>query len=92
MISITVIITKKTVECQLQRMFRIIKEPETGMTFLDIDGEDVQPCMTFVGVDPATDSMRRDSDFSVVIVIAVTPNNNIYVLFFIIMKFPPIIK
>ena len=28
MISITVIITKKTVECQLQRMFRIIKEPE----------------------------------------------------------------
>ena len=57
-----------------------IKEPETGMTFLDIDGEDVQPCMTFVGVDPATDSMRRDSDFSVVIVIAVTPNNNIYVI------------
>ena len=28
MISITVIVTKKTVQCQLQRMFRIIKEPE----------------------------------------------------------------
>ena len=57
-----------------------IKEPETGMTFLKVEGEDVQPCSTFVGVDPATDSARRDSDFSVIIVVAVTPNNNVYIV------------
>lgn len=55
-------------------------DKDTGMTFISVDGEDVQPCNVFVGVDPATDSIRRDSDFSVIIAVAVTPNNNIYVL------------
>ena len=34
----------------------------------------------FAGVDPATDSARRDADYSVIVTIAVDSNNNIYVL------------
>ncbi len=63
-----------------------------GKFFIDNDsktpyiipnGEDQKPCNIFVGVDPATDSARRNSDFSVIIAVAVTPDNNIYVLDYI---------
>jgi phage terminase large subunit-like protein len=51
----------------------------TQMSCVVIDGEAI-PVNVFAGVDPATDSMRRDSDFSVIMVVAVDENNNIYVL------------
>ena len=38
------------------------------------------PCNTFVGCDPATDINTKTSDFSVIMVIAIDPNNNLYVL------------
>jgi hypothetical protein len=57
-----------------------VKDEDSGLSFVIPDGDDAKPCNIFVGVDPATDSARRNSDFSVLIVIAVTPDNNIYVL------------
>ena len=45
----------------------------------------------FAGVDPATDSERRDADFSVVLTIAVDSNNNTYVLDYIHRRGLPVI-
>jgi len=56
-----------------------IFDDATQMSCVVIDGEAI-PVNVFAGVDPATDSIRRDSDFSVIMVIAVDENNNIYVL------------
>jgi len=53
---------------------------EDGIPYINIKGEDLQPCNVYAGVDPATDSMRRGTDYNVIMLIAVTPNNNIYVL------------
>ena len=43
------------------------------------DGEKI-PVNTFIGCDPATDIDTKESDFSVIMVIAVDANNNRYVL------------
>jgi hypothetical protein len=67
------------------------KDADNGLTFVIPDGEDPQPCNIFVGVDPATDSARRNSDFSVLITIAVTPNNNIYVLDYVRNRTLPVL-
>ena len=44
-----------------------------------IDGEK-KPVNTFIGCDPATDIDTKESDFSVIMVIAVDVDNNLYVL------------
>ena len=59
------------------------KDKDSGLTFVIPDGEDPKPCNMFVGVDPATDSARRNSDFSVIIAVAVTADNNLYVVDYI---------
>tara|TARA_R100000234_G_scaffold36847_1_gene21833 strand:- start:7203 stop:8756 length:1554 start_codon:yes stop_codon:yes gene_type:complete len=59
------------------------KDEESGITYILPNGEDPKPCSIYIGVDPATDSARRNSDFSVIIAIAITPDNNIYVLDYI---------
>ena len=59
------------------------KDEESGITYIVPNGEDPKPCSIYIGVDPATDSARRNSDFSVIIAVAVTPDNNIYVLDYI---------
>ena len=59
------------------------KDEETGITYIIPHNEDAKPCSIYIGVDPATDSARRNSDFSVIIAVAVTPDNNIYVLDYI---------
>ena len=46
------------------------------------DGTEV-PVNVFAGVDPATDSARRGSDYSVILVVAVDANNNVYVVDYI---------
>ena len=56
-----------------------IFDDATQVSCVVIDGEAI-PINVFVGVDPATDSIRRDSDFSVIMVVGVDENNNIYVL------------
>ena len=55
-------------------------EHESGLGYIILDGEDPKPVSVYVGVDPATDSARRDADFSVILAIAVDLDNNIYVL------------
>tara|TARA_R110000824_G_scaffold55632_8_gene153118 strand:- start:2911 stop:4434 length:1524 start_codon:yes stop_codon:yes gene_type:complete len=64
---------------------------KAGISYIIPKGEDPQPCNVFVGVDPATDSARRDSDFSVLLTIAVTPNNNIYVLNYTRLRSLPVL-
>ena len=56
-----------------------LHDEKTDLSFIITDGDAI-PVNVFVGVDPATDSMRRDSDFSVIMVVAVDEDNNIYVL------------
>jgi hypothetical protein len=52
---------------------------DDNVNYLLIDGEKF-PCNTFIGCDPATDIDTRNSDFSVIMVVALDPNNNVYVL------------
>ena len=44
-----------------------------------------------MGVDPATDSVRRDADYSVLIAIAVDADNNIYVLDYLRKRSIPVL-
>ena len=67
------------------------KDEESGLTFIIPDGDDPKPCSIYVGVDPATDSARRDSDYSVILAVAVTPDNNIYVLDYIRNRSLPVL-
>jgi phage terminase large subunit-like protein len=57
-----------------------LHEAEQGISFLTLEDGSVKPVNVFAGVDPATDSQRRDADFSVIMVIAVDEDNNLYVL------------
>ena len=65
-------------------------DEESDISFVVVDG-DVRPCNVFVGVDPATDIARRDSDFSVLLAIAVDDFNNIYVLDYIRNRSLPVL-
>ena len=68
-----------------------IHDDETGVSYLHTVEGDVKPLNVFTGVDPATDSTRRDSDFSVLLTIGVDPNNNIYVLNYIRKRSLPVL-
>jgi hypothetical protein len=52
---------------------------EDGVNYIVKDGEDI-PVNTFIGCDPATDIDTKHADFSVIMVIAIDANNNLYVL------------
>jgi len=54
-------------------------DEQTQTRYLFVDGERLV-VNTFLGCDPATDIDKKTSDFSVIMVIAVDINNNIYVL------------
>ena len=54
-------------------------ENEDGINYIHVDGEKL-PCNTFIGCDPATDIDTKTSDFSVIMAIAIDPNNKLYVL------------
>jgi hypothetical protein len=68
-----------------------VQDEENGLSFIIPEGEDPKPCDVYVGVDPATDSTRRDSDFSVLLTIAVDHHNNIYVLDYIRHRSLPVL-
>lgn len=65
-------------------------DEDKKLSFIEIDGE-LKPINVFCGVDPATDSDRRDSDFSVLIYIAVDVDNNIYVLDYVRKRSLPVL-
>ncbi len=52
---------------------------EDGINYIVKDGSDI-PVNTFIGCDPATDIDTKHSDFSVITVIAIDSNNELYVL------------
>ena len=63
---------------------------ESGVSYVVVNGT-AKPVLTFSGVDPATDSVRRDSDFSVIITVAVDMDNNVYVLDYIRKRSLPVL-
>ena len=52
---------------------------ENGVNYIVTDGEQ-SPVNTFIGCDPATDIDTKHADFSVIMVIAIDSNNELYVL------------
>ena len=54
------------------------------------DGDKI-PVNIFAGVDPATDSERRDSDFSVIMIVACDINANVYVIDYVRRRSLPIL-
>tara|TARA_Y100000310_G_scaffold7847_1_gene8517 strand:- start:1424 stop:2980 length:1557 start_codon:yes stop_codon:yes gene_type:complete len=58
-------------------------DEETGLSYIRTDAGDEKPVNVFAGVDPATDSTRRDSDFSVLLTVGVDADNNCYIIDYI---------
>jgi hypothetical protein len=68
--------------------YRYDEENEVSYIITD-DGE--KPISVFAGVDPATDSARRDSDFSVILFVGVDPDNNVYILDYVRKRSLPVL-
>ncbi|QDP66947.1 MAG: putative terminase large subunit [Prokaryotic dsDNA virus sp.] len=68
-----------------------IYDEEVGISYIDDKEKGVVPINVFAGVDPATDSIRRDSDFSVLLVVGVDPNNNVYILHYTRIRSIPVL-
>ena len=64
-------------------------DENTDISYIVIDG-DVKPVNIYVGCDPATDINRRDSDYTVIMAVAVDENNYIYVLDYIRQRSVPV--
>jgi len=67
------------------------RDEDTGISYIRTDEGDELPINVFVGVDPATDSTRRDSDFSVLLALGVDSNNNCYVLDYLRKRSLPVL-
>jgi len=65
-------------------------DADRKISYVQIDGE-MKPVNVYVGVDPATDSERRDSDFSVLMYIAIDVDSNIYVLDYVRKRSLPVL-
>ncbi len=66
-------------------------DEESGISYIDDKEKGTIPINVFAGVDPATDSVRRDSDFSVLLIVGVDPNNNVYVLHYTRVRSLPVL-
>jgi hypothetical protein len=67
------------------------KDEDTGIGYVKTQEGDHKPVNVFVGVDPATDSTRRDSDFSVLLAVGVDADNNCYVLDYLRKRSLPVL-
>ena len=65
-------------------------DENTDISFVIVDG-DARPINVFCGIDPATDINRRDSDYSVLMVVGVDENNYIYVLDYVRNRALPVL-
>jgi len=65
-------------------------DEDTGVSMLYIDGE-YRPINVFGGVDPATDSMRSTSDYSVIMIVGVDEHNSVYVLDYLRLRGLPVL-
>ncbi len=66
-------------------------DEESQMSFIYTKEGDQIPVSVFAGVDPATDSTRRDSDFSVLLFVGIDGNNNVYVLEYLRKRSLPVL-
>ena len=66
-------------------------DEESGISYIDDKEKGYTPVNVFAGVDPATDSVRRDSDYSVLLVVGVDPDNNVYVLHYTRVRSLPVL-
>ena len=67
-------------------------DEDSGISYiLERATGDFKPINVFAGVDPATDSTRRDSDFSVILVVGVDNNNNVYILDYLRKRSLPVL-
>ena len=55
-------------------------DEDVGINYIHLKDENPVPVNCFIGCDPATDIDTKTSDFSVIMVIAVDGNRNVYVL------------
>ena len=65
-------------------------DEDSGVSYIRTDDGE-KPIHVFIGVDPATDSTRRDSDFSVLLALGVDGDNNIYVLNYLRKRSLPVL-
>jgi len=70
---------------------QFIHDEESGISSIVTEDGDVKPVNVFAGVDPATDSQRRDADYSVIIFVACDMDNNIYVLDYLSKRSFPVL-
>ena len=70
---------------------QFIHDEESGISSIVTEAGDVKPINVFAGVDPATDSIRRDADYSVIIFIGCDVDNNIYVLDYVRKRSLPVL-
>ena len=70
---------------------RFKHDEDTGVNYVILEDGTEKPVNVFAGVDPATDSARRDTDFSVILVVAVDRDNNCYVLDYIRNRSLPVL-
>tara|TARA_Y100001970_G_scaffold293338_1_gene439511 strand:- start:4 stop:1557 length:1554 start_codon:yes stop_codon:yes gene_type:complete len=70
---------------------KFLKDEESGVCYIIDEEGNEKAVSVFAGVDPATDSARRDSDYSVILFIAVDDNNNCYVLDYIRHRSLPVL-
>ena len=66
-------------------------DEDTGISYIHTKEGDFKPVNVFAGVDPATDSLRRDSDFSVICFVGVDGDNNVYVLEYLRKRSLPVL-
>jgi len=66
-------------------------DEESDISYVILDDGTHKPVNIFAGVDPATDSTRRDSDFSVIIVCGVCADNNVYVIEYLRHRSLPVV-
>ena len=66
-------------------------DEESGISYIDDKEKGYTPVNVFAGVDTDTDSVRRDSDYSVLLVVGVDPDNNVYVLHYTRIRSLPVL-
>ncbi len=70
---------------------KYIYDENTELSCIVTKEGDVKPIEVFAGVDPATDSVRRDSDFSVLLFVGIDGDNNCYILDYIRKRSIPVL-
>ena len=65
-------------------------DEDAEISYIIKDGDE-KPINVFAGVDPATDSTRRDTDYSVLVFVGVDVDNNVYVLDYVRKRSIPVL-